>query len=97
MAGTAGRIALQVLLALRLGLPEIADRRHFCHDLAGPDPLSVDIVDGILGDALLLVVFIEDGRAVARADIVALTVTRRRIKLVLAGSNTISIASAWLP
>jgi len=36
MAGIAVRIALEIVLVLRLGLPEIAGRRHFGHHLAWP-------------------------------------------------------------
>src|SRR6185437_2930131 len=39
----------------------------------------VDIGDGVEGDPLLLVRGVEDGRAIAGADVVALAIARRRI------------------
>src|SRR6478752_7276869 len=38
VAGVAVRIAFQVILVLRLRLPEIASGREFGHDLARPQP-----------------------------------------------------------
>src|SRR6185312_5815209 len=79
MAGVAVRIALQVVLMLRLGFPEIPDRRDLGDDLARPEPGGLDVRDRVLGDALLLRTRIEDRRAVARAEVVALAVARRRV------------------
>jgi hypothetical protein len=79
VAGVPVRVALEVVLVLGLGLPErhrLADLRH---DLAGPQARGVDVGDRVLGDLALLVARIEDLRAVARADVVALTVLGRRI------------------
>jgi hypothetical protein len=70
------RIALQIILMLRLGFPEGTGGREFRDDFPGPEAGGLDIRDRILGDALLLVVDIENGRPVARADVVALTVAR---------------------
>jgi hypothetical protein len=36
VAGVTVRIALEVILVLRLGLPEITSRRQFRHHLTGP-------------------------------------------------------------
>jgi hypothetical protein len=66
VAGVAVRNALQVVLVLRLGLPERACRRDFGDDLAGPEARGVDVGDGVFRHALLLVARVEDGRAVAQ-------------------------------
>jgi len=79
MAGIAVRIALQVILVLRFGLPEITDRLDVRHHLARPQAGGVDVGDGLFGDPFLGVVLVVDRRAVARADIVALAVRRRRV------------------
>jgi hypothetical protein len=76
VTGIAVRIPLQIILMLRLGLPERTDGRHFRHDLAWPKAGGLDIRYRIFRDALLLVVQVENGGTVARADIVALTVAR---------------------
>ncbi len=64
---------------LGLGLPELARRGHLGDHLAWPQAGVLDIDNGLEGDALLLVVEVEDGRAVAGTDVVALAVLRRRI------------------
>ena len=79
VAGVAPRQALEVVLVLGLGLPEVARGRDFRDDLARPQPRGLDVGDGVQRDALLLVVGVEDRRAVAGADVVALPVLRRRV------------------
>ena len=79
MAGVAVRDALQVILVLRFGFPEGADRRHLGHDLSRPQVRCVHVRDGIFGNALLLGAGVEDRRAIAGAPVVALAVDRRRI------------------
>src|SRR5262245_52618030 len=79
MAGVAVGIPLEIILVLWLGLPEIARRLHFGHDLAGPKTGGVHIGYGVFRDALLLVARIEDCRAVTCADIVALAIACRRV------------------
>ena len=79
MAGVAGRIAFQVVLMLRLGLPEIPFGLHLCDDLARPAAGAVDRSDHLLGDLLLRLVDIVDPRAIAGAEVVALAVQRRRV------------------
>ncbi len=69
----------QVILVLGFGFPEGAGRRDFGHDLAGPQARRIDVGDGVLGDAFLLIAGIEDRRAVAAAEVVALPVARGRI------------------
>src|ERR1700730_11035247 len=76
MAGVAVRIVLQIILMLRLRLPERGDGCQFRHDIARPQTGSFDIRNRILSDALLLIIQVENGRAVAHAHIVALTVAR---------------------
>ena len=64
---------------LGLGLPERSRRNHFGDDLAGPQAGRVDIGDGVKSDTLLLVFGVEDRRAVAHPDVVALPVLGRRV------------------
>src|SRR5512133_2256104 len=79
VAGVAVRVALQVVLVLRLGLPERTGRGDLGDDLAGPQPGRLDVGDGVGGDPALFLIEVEDRRAVARAEVVALAVARRRV------------------
>src|SRR5207342_3216979 len=74
VAGVSLRIALQVILVLGFGFPERAGRRDFGDHLARPQARGIDVGDGLLGDALLRFVAIEDRGAVAHAHVVALPV-----------------------
>ena len=109
MAGVAIGVALQIILMLRFGLPEGTGRRQLGHHLAGPEAGGLDIGDGVFADALLLLARVENRGAVAcarrRCPAGCAWWDRgsgRRIraacrKLMIFGSNTISIASAWVP
>src|SRR5205809_3839624 len=79
VAGVAVGVALEVVLVLGLGLPEVAGRGDLRDDLAGPAAGCFDVRDRLLGDLPLLVVGVEDRRPIARPDVVALTVQRGRI------------------
>nr|WP_236833508.1 hypothetical protein [Blastococcus sp. MG754427] len=79
VAGVAERDLLQVVLVLLLGLPEVAGRLDLGDDLPRPDARGVDVGDGVERDALLLVAGVEDRRAVAATDVVALAVLGRRV------------------
>ena len=74
MTGVAVRIVLEVVLMLRFGLPEIARGCNFGDDATGPKTRRLDVCDGVLGDATLLVVQVVDRRAIARPAVVALTI-----------------------
>src|ERR1700691_2448529 len=65
MTGVSVRIALEVILMFGLRLPKISRRLEFRDHLSRPEPRCVDVLDGVLGDVLLLIADIEDGRAVA--------------------------------
>jgi hypothetical protein len=54
-------------------------RGDFRHRLGWPQTGSVDIGDGVVRDALLFVVYVKDGRAIAGAYVIALPVARCRI------------------
>src|ERR1700757_3127486 len=71
--------ALQVILVFRLRFPEGSRRSHLGDHSSGPQARRVDIGDGVLGDASLLIAGREDGRAVAGAHVVALAIARRGI------------------
>jgi hypothetical protein len=69
----------EVVLVLGLGLPERPGGLDRGHGLLGPQSRGVDVGDRVAGDLLLLGREREDRRAVARSDVVALTVHRRRV------------------
>src|SRR6185437_9890086 len=79
VAGVTVGDALQVVLVLRFGFPEIARGCDFSDGLAGPQARGIHIGDRVFGDAFLLVVGVEDRRAVAGADVVALAIHRGRV------------------
>src|SRR5436309_244964 len=79
MARVAARVALEVVLVLGLGLPEGTGGRDLGDDLAGPQAGRLDVGDGVLGYRLLPVARVEDRRAVAIPDVVALPVLRGRV------------------
>src|SRR5687767_14417690 len=79
VAVVAVRVALQVILVLGLGHPERDGRADLGHRLAGPQARGVDVGDRVLGDLALLLARVEDLRAVAGADVVALAILRRRV------------------
>src|SRR3954447_23153466 len=79
VAVVAARIALEVILVLRLGLPERDGLADLGHHLAGPQARGVDVGDRALGDLALFIARIEDLGAVAGADVVALAVLGRRV------------------
>ena len=76
MAGVAVGIALQVILVLRLRLPEVPHRLDLGHGLARPQARSVYVCDGILGYPFLLIVDEVDRRPIGAADVVALSISR---------------------
>src|SRR6185437_1464042 len=79
VAGVAVGDPLQVILVLGFGFPEVPGGRDRGNSLAGPQAGSVHVLDGVFGDALLLVAGVEDRRAVAGADVVALPIHRGRV------------------
>src|SRR4051794_39005898 len=79
VAGVSVRVALEGVLVLGLGLPERAGLADFGHHLAGPQARGVDVGDRVLRHLALLIARIEDLRAIARADVVALAVLGRRV------------------
>jgi hypothetical protein len=79
VTGIAARTLLQIVLVLRLGLPEIAGRLHLGDHFSIPKPGRIHIGDRLLGDVLLLHPEVIDGRPVGETTIIALAVLRRRI------------------
>src|SRR3984957_13633848 len=79
VAGVSVRVVLQVVLVLRLGLPERPRLGDLGDDLAGPESGGLDVGDGVLGDPSLLVIDVEDGRSIAHAHVVPLAVEGRRV------------------
>src|SRR5258708_1729316 len=63
---------LQIILMFRLRCPKGTRRGHLGNHSPRPQARRVDIGDGVLGDAPLLVAGREDGGAVAGAHVVAL-------------------------
>jgi hypothetical protein len=64
---------------LRFGFPERAYWFHLGDHLARPKTRGLDVGNGVESDASLLVVHVEDRGPVARPDVVALAVPRRRV------------------
>src|SRR5215217_6179498 len=79
MTVVAMRYAFKVVLMLGLSLPEVAGWSDFGDHLAGPKPRSIDVGDRVFGNPLLILAGVEDRRAVAPADVVALAVPGRWI------------------
>src|SRR6476660_2443251 len=79
MAGVAVGIAFQVVLVFRFRFPEWSSCGDLRDHLARPQAGGVDISDGLLGDPLLVVAGVEDGRPIACSKVIALAVLRRRI------------------
>ena len=73
VAGIAVRITLQIILVLRLSLPEVACGNKFGDDFPGQKTRCFDIGDRI-SNLFLLVVLVEDCGAVARTAIGSLDV-----------------------
>jgi hypothetical protein len=74
MAGVAIWPALEIVLMLWLRFSKVARWDYLCHDLSRPQPGGIDLRDGFLRDAFLLIVGVEDRRLIARAGVVALSV-----------------------
>jgi hypothetical protein len=79
VARVAVRIPLEVVLVLGFSFPEWPCAGDLGDDLSRPQSRGLDVGDGFLGDTSLLFVEVEDRGTVARTDVVALTVQRRRI------------------
>src|SRR5918993_726560 len=79
VARVAVRVDLQVVLVLRLGLPEGSRWLHLGDDRARPQARRVDVGDRLLGNPPLLVGGVVDGRPVAPPDVIALAVPGRRV------------------
>ena len=79
MAGVAAGVALQVVLVLGFGVPELRGRADRGDNLAGPQPGGVDVGNGVQRNLTLIVIDVEDLRAVARSEVVALLILGGRI------------------
>src|ERR687898_271093 len=79
VAGIAERVAFEIVLVFRLGLPEFAGGRDLRHNAAWPQAGGVDIVDRPERLVTLRLGDIENLRAIRSSDIVALAIQRRRI------------------
>src|SRR5664279_3728614 len=76
MAGIAIGKSLEVILMLRLGVPEVAGWKDLGNDLGGPKTCSIDVGNRIFGNPPLLVAGIENCRSIAGPDVVALAIAR---------------------
>src|SRR5918997_2302957 len=76
VAGIAERVALEIVLVLRLGLPEFAGGRDLRHNAAWPQAGGIDIVDCPQCLVTLRLGDVENLRAVRSSDIVALAIQR---------------------
>src|SRR3712207_779210 len=73
------RVVAEVFLVVVLGPVECVERRHLGHDGISPKVLGLELRDHLLGDGPLLLVVVEDRRAVLRTDVGALPVQRRGV------------------
>src|SRR5215510_3671732 len=76
VTGVTSGVALQIILVLGFGFPEIAGGRDLGYDLSRPKTGGIDVGDRILSDALLFLARVEDRRAIACPDVIALAVSR---------------------
>jgi hypothetical protein len=76
VTGVTSGVTLQIILVLGFGFPEIAGGRDLGYDLSRPKPGGIDVGDRILSDALLFLARVEDRRAIACPDVIALAVSR---------------------
>src|SRR5882724_8247290 len=74
MARVPTGIVDKIILVLGLGLPEVTRRNNLGDNFAGPDSGSIDIGDRVFCNPLLLIAGVEDGRPIARTNIVPLTI-----------------------
>src|SRR5918995_1710556 len=95
VAGIAGRVALEIVLVFRLGLPEFAGGRDLRHNAAWPQSGGVDIVDCLECLVTLRLGDIENLRAVRSSDIVALAIQRGRIVNLEEELQEVAIADAF--
>jgi hypothetical protein len=66
-------------LVLGFRFPEVTSGSDFRHNRARPKTRSIDVGDRVLRETTLLIVGVEDRRAVAHAYIVTLTIAGRRV------------------
>jgi hypothetical protein len=76
VTGVTSGVALQIILVLGFGFPEITGGRDLGCDLSRPKTGGIDVGDRILSDALLFLARVEDRRAIACPDVIALAVSR---------------------
>ena len=69
MTGIAIGIVFQVVLVLRLSLPERASLSYFGHHFTGPKSRGIHVGDGIVRDLFLFVVRVKDGRTIACSSV----------------------------
>ena len=81
------RILLEVFLMVIFGDIKLVERRNFGNERVIPNLGCTDLTDDFFGNFLLLLIAIENGRAVLRADIIALAVKGGRV---VDGEKTVS-------
>src|SRR6476620_12376270 len=69
MAGVAVGVVLQIVLVLRLRLPERALRNNLGDNLPRPEAGGLDVGDRVLRNPLLPVAGVEDRPTIARTDV----------------------------
>src|SRR5579859_7877503 len=79
VAGVTVGVPFEVVLVLRLRLPEPSGRGDLGHDRSRPQPGGLDVRDGLLCDLPLSLRRVEDAGPVARANVIALPVQGRRV------------------
>ena len=79
MTGIAVGNALEIILVFGLGFPEFTGGHDLCDGLSWPETRRINVCNRIFSDMLLLFASAENGRAVACADVVPLTIQSGRI------------------
>src|SRR5215472_7091055 len=68
------RIALQIVLVLGLGFPEVPGGPHFRDNLSRPEARRVHVGNSLFRDELLLLARVKDGGTVARPAVIPLAI-----------------------
>src|ERR1700678_3413410 len=79
VASVAIWISFQIILMLGFGLPEGTGRFYCRHGFSGPNSPGIDVSDGVLRGPFLLLVGIEDRRAIAGSAVVSLPIQCGRV------------------
>ena len=69
----------KIVLVFGLSFPELTGGHDLCDDLSWPETRRINVCNRIFSNTLLLFASVENGRAVACANVVTLTIQSGRI------------------